>query len=129
VVWAGRLRKLWYFLSELHSSVCERRLERTILRPALLPVKTAQFTQFLCQVWRHTVKSFSLTESVERPFSTNGAVHCIRVVSYKVETKRGADRRDLQGTVVPRATTGAPVGNARRSYSLACMRCCLRNTV
>ena len=30
--------------------VCERRLERTVLRPALLPVKTAQFTQFFRQV-------------------------------------------------------------------------------
>ena len=43
--------------SELRSSVCERRLTRTVLRPALLPVKTAQFTQFFRQVWRHTVKS------------------------------------------------------------------------
>jgi len=43
---AGKLRKLWNTLSELRSSVCERRLERTVLRPALLPVKTAQFTQF-----------------------------------------------------------------------------------
>ena len=46
VVSAGKLRKLWDSLSELRSSVCERRLERTVLRPALLPVKTAQFTQF-----------------------------------------------------------------------------------
>jgi hypothetical protein len=37
-------------LSELRSSLCERRLERTVLRPALLPVKTAQFTQFFRQV-------------------------------------------------------------------------------
>jgi hypothetical protein len=44
VVSAGKLRKLWDSLSELHSSVCERRLERRVLRPA--PVKTAQFTQF-----------------------------------------------------------------------------------
>jgi len=44
--------------------LCERRLERTVLRPALLPVKTAQLTQFFRQIWRHTVKSFSLTESV-----------------------------------------------------------------
>jgi hypothetical protein len=44
---AGKLRKLWDSLSELHSSVCERLLERTILRPALLPAKTAQFTQLL----------------------------------------------------------------------------------
>jgi len=28
----------------------ERRLERTVLRPALLPVNTAQFTQFSPQV-------------------------------------------------------------------------------
>ena len=36
----------------------------SVLRPARLPVKTAQFNQFFCQVWRHTVKSLSLTESV-----------------------------------------------------------------
>jgi lipid-A-disaccharide synthase-like uncharacterized protein len=57
----GKLRKLWDSLSELRSSLCERRLERTVLRPALLPVKTAQFTQFFRQVWYHTVKSLSLT--------------------------------------------------------------------
>jgi hypothetical protein len=64
VVTAGKLRKLWDSLNELRSSLCERRLKRTVLRPALLPVKTAQFTQFSRQVWRHTVKSLSLTESV-----------------------------------------------------------------
>ena len=47
---AGKLRKLWDSLSELRSSVCERRLERTVVRPALLPVKTAQFTQFFRQL-------------------------------------------------------------------------------
>jgi hypothetical protein len=46
MVWAGKLRKLWDSLSELRNSLCERRLERTVLRRALLPVKTAQFTQF-----------------------------------------------------------------------------------
>jgi len=50
VVSAGKLRKLWDSLSELRSYLCERRLERTVLRPALLPVKTAQFTQFFRQV-------------------------------------------------------------------------------
>jgi len=54
VVSAGKLRKLRDSLSELRSSLCERWLERTVLRPALLPVKTAQFTQFLRQVWRHS---------------------------------------------------------------------------
>jgi hypothetical protein len=42
--------KLWDSLSELRSSVCERRLERTVLRPAQLLVKTAQSTQFFRQV-------------------------------------------------------------------------------
>ena len=46
VVWAGKLRKLWDSPSEPRSSLCDRRLERTVLRPVLLPVKTAQFTQF-----------------------------------------------------------------------------------
>jgi len=64
VVSASKLRKLWDSLSELRSSLCERRLERTVLRPALFPVKTAHFTQFFRQVWCHTVKSLSLTESV-----------------------------------------------------------------
>jgi hypothetical protein len=63
VVSAGKLRKLSDSLSELRSSVRERQLEKTVLRPALLPVKTAQFTQFFRQVC-HTVKSLRLTESV-----------------------------------------------------------------
>ena len=46
VVSAGKLRKLWDSLSELRSSLCEIQLERTVLSPALLPVKTAQFTHF-----------------------------------------------------------------------------------
>ena len=61
---AGKLRELCDSLSELRSSLCERRLERTVLRPALMPVKTAEFTQFFRQVRRHTVKSLSLTEGV-----------------------------------------------------------------
>ena len=65
VVSATKLRKLWDSLSELRSSLCERRLENTVLRPALLPVKTEQFTQFLLQVCYNTVKSVSLTESVQ----------------------------------------------------------------
>jgi hypothetical protein len=46
----GKLRKLWDSVSELRSSLCERRLERTVLRTALLPVKTEQFAQLLRQV-------------------------------------------------------------------------------
>jgi hypothetical protein len=47
---ADKLRKLWDSLSELRSSLCERRIKRAVLRPALLPVKTAQLTQFFRQV-------------------------------------------------------------------------------
>jgi hypothetical protein len=72
VVSAGKLRKLWDSLSELRSSLRERRLERTVVGAALLPVTTAQFTQFFRQVWRHTVKSHSLNESVQRPLGTHG---------------------------------------------------------
>jgi hypothetical protein len=61
---AGKLRKLWDSLSELRSYLCERRLERTILRPALFPVKIAQFTQTFRQVCRHTVKLLTLAKSV-----------------------------------------------------------------
>jgi len=50
VVSAGELKELWDSVSELRSAVCERRLESTVLRPALLPVKTAQFTQLFRQV-------------------------------------------------------------------------------
>jgi hypothetical protein len=64
VVLAGKLRTLCDFLSELRSSVCERRLEKTVMIPALLPVKTAQFTRFLRQVWLQTVKSLSVKEIV-----------------------------------------------------------------
>ena len=64
VVSVGKPRKLWDSPSKLRSFLFERRLERTVLRPALLRVKTAQFTQFFRQVWRHTVKSLSLTDSV-----------------------------------------------------------------
>ena len=74
--------------SELRSSLCERRLERTVLRPALLPAKTAQFTQSFRQVWRHTVKSFSLTESVW------GALHSQSFDSFK---KSGNRIYDLLG--------------------------------
>jgi hypothetical protein len=49
VVSAGKLRKLRDSRSELRSSVCERRLEVTVLKPALLPFKTTHFTQFFHQ--------------------------------------------------------------------------------
>jgi hypothetical protein len=63
VVSAGKLMKLWDSLSELRSSLCEKRLESTVLRSALLSVKTVQSLQFFRQIWCGTVNSFSLTES------------------------------------------------------------------
>ena len=79
MVSAGKLRKLWDSLSELGSSLCERRLERTVLRPALLPVKIAQFTPSFRQVGCQTIKSLSLTESVYRPlYSVNRLALCNR---------------------------------------------------
>jgi hypothetical protein len=49
------LVKLWRLcdsLSDLHSSLRERRLVCTVLRPALLPVRTAQFTQIFRRVYK-----------------------------------------------------------------------------
>jgi hypothetical protein len=61
VVSAGKLRELWDSLSELRSSVCERRMERTVLRPALLPLKTAQFTEFPSGMTSHSeIAQFNL---------------------------------------------------------------------
>jgi len=37
---------VWDSLSELRSSLCERRLETTVLRLGILRIKTTQFTQF-----------------------------------------------------------------------------------
>ena len=72
MVLAGKLRKLWDSLIEPRSSLCEKRLERTVLRPAILPVKTVQFTQFFRQVLRHTVKSYTLTEGVQGAYECCG---------------------------------------------------------
>jgi len=46
VMSADKLRKLWDSVSELRSSVCERRLERTVLRPELLPAKLHSLLSF-----------------------------------------------------------------------------------
>ena len=82
VVSAGKLRKLWDSLSELRSFLCERRLEKTVLRPAPLPVKSAQFTQFFRQVWRFTVKSLSLTECMGC-FSQHMQFATVKVALFK----------------------------------------------
>ena len=55
---------VWDSLGETRSSLSERRLESTVLKTALLPIKTVQFTHFIRQVC-HTVKSLSLTEELD----------------------------------------------------------------
>jgi hypothetical protein len=66
VVSAGKLRNLWDFLSELRSSLFERRLERTVLRPALLPVKTARFNPFFPVRYDVTQQNRPVWECIER---------------------------------------------------------------
>jgi len=46
LVLAGKLRNLWDSLSELRSSLCERRLETAVLRPQLLSATIAHLTNF-----------------------------------------------------------------------------------
>jgi hypothetical protein len=46
MVSAGKMSKLWDSLSELRSSLCERWLERTALRPALLLSKLRSLLSF-----------------------------------------------------------------------------------
>jgi hypothetical protein len=46
MVSAGKLRKLWDSLCELHSSLCERWLERTVLRPVLCLSKLRSLLSF-----------------------------------------------------------------------------------
>jgi len=54
VVSARKLRRLWDSLRELRSFLCERRLERTFLMPALLPVKNcAVYSVFPSGVTSH----------------------------------------------------------------------------
>jgi len=79
VVSAGKLKKLWDSLSELRSSLCERRLEKTVLRTALLPVKTARFTQFCLQAWRHTVKSLFIWQCTGGSILTSEWRSCIKL--------------------------------------------------
>jgi len=65
VVSAGKLRKLWDSLSELRSSLCVKddwKGQFWGLRYCLS--KLHSLLSFFRQVWRHTVKSISLTDSV-----------------------------------------------------------------
>jgi hypothetical protein len=55
------LRKLWYSLSELRSSLCKMPLERTVLRPALLRVETAVYPVFPSGMTSHSnIAKFNL---------------------------------------------------------------------
>jgi hypothetical protein len=54
VVSAGKLRKLWDSLSELRSSQCERRLERTVEACAIARQTCAVYTVFLSGMTSHS---------------------------------------------------------------------------
>jgi hypothetical protein len=69
VVSADKLRKLWDSLSEVRSSLCERRLEKTVLSPALLPLKTAQFTQFFPSGMTSHIKTAQFNWECIAPFT------------------------------------------------------------
>ena len=60
----GKMRKLWDSLSELRISVCERRWKRQFWGLRYCLSKLRSLLRFFRQVWRHTLKSLSLTESV-----------------------------------------------------------------
>jgi len=64
VVSAGKLREIWDSLSELRSSVCERTEKNSSEACAIACQNCAVYWVFSRQVWRHTVKSHSLTENV-----------------------------------------------------------------
>jgi hypothetical protein len=78
VVSADQLRKLWDSLSELRSCLCERQLERTVLRPVLLPVKTAQFTRFFPS------RMTSHSKTVQFNWQCIGHFRCSSLVLYPV---------------------------------------------
>jgi hypothetical protein len=63
MVSASKLRKVWDSLSELRSSLCERRLEDSSEACAIACQNCTVYSVFR-QVWHHTVKSLSITESV-----------------------------------------------------------------
>jgi hypothetical protein len=62
VVSAGKVRKLWNSLSELRSSVWKTTGKDSCEACAIACENCAVYSVFR-QVWRHTVKSFSLTEN------------------------------------------------------------------
>ena len=64
MVSAGKMRKLWESLSELRSFLCETDRKRHFWALRYCLSKLRSLLSFFRQVWRHTVKSLSLTESV-----------------------------------------------------------------
>jgi hypothetical protein len=67
VVPAGKLKKLLDSLSELRSSLGENRRERSVLRPLILSVKTAQvYSVFPSVVTSHNKIALINRESIGR---------------------------------------------------------------
>jgi len=108
VVSAGKLRKLWDSLSEMRCSVCERRLERTILRPAILPVKTLQFTRFFLQVWRLTIKTNKELDELIKHRNTINYVKAQRLSRFGHENRMpetGIVKKNTQMETILRKTS------------------------
>jgi hypothetical protein len=68
VVSADKLRKLWDSLSELRSSLCERRLERTSSEGCAISCQSCAVYSDFPSGMIHTVKSLSLTLECVEPF-------------------------------------------------------------
>jgi hypothetical protein len=54
VVSAGKLRKLWDSLSELRNFLCERRLDKTVMRTVLLSENCALYSVFPSSTSSHS---------------------------------------------------------------------------
>ena len=80
MVSAGKPRILWDSLSELRSSVYERRLGRTVLRP----VKTAQFSQFFpSSITSHSkIAQFNWKCTVRLTIGDSSSVEYVCVVPF-----------------------------------------------
>ena len=105
VVSAGKLRKLWDPLSELRSSLCERRLERTVLRPSLLPVKNyAVYSVFPSGMTSHSkITQFNwegigrLRQFVLNCNYTNNQVHTAAPFRNRKINKRVINHKNIYG--------------------------------
>jgi hypothetical protein len=93
VVSADKLRKLWDSLSELRSSVCERRLEKTVLRPcsiacqnctvySVFPSGMTSFSKISLFNWECIGRLRLMWTSVQPGALTSAWQHAIQETDY-----------------------------------------------